>query len=133
MIVETKDIPIESISKLWLYLSEWSKWKIWEILAYWEKIKAEWERKKKEFWSYADRGDFMKVLKYKWKHGEELENKYEYLEWIKWVERETFIKECLHDDILYSGEIGGELGETEEYFQRTQWKNMIIMLGKNEE
>jgi hypothetical protein len=76
-----------------------------EILAYWEKIKLEWERKKKEFWRKYQIHDFMKLLSYKWSHKEELEKQYEYLADMKWIVKEKFIEDFLYDDMLYSWEV----------------------------
>ena len=61
-----KEKAIAEIEKLKNHLPKEKKEELTEILAYWEKIKAEWERKKKEFWGKHDRDDFMNLLKNKW-------------------------------------------------------------------
>ena len=108
MAAEREDTPIEQIQKLKQFLPERSKEEMAQILAYWEKMKAEWERKKKEFWDKHDRDYFKKLLRYKWENKEEIEKKYEYLGNMKRLEREKFIEEYLYDDMLYDDTLCGE-------------------------
>ena len=124
--VETKK-TIEQIQNLKPYLPEKTQEELDEILAYWEKIKVEWERKKKEFWANHDRNDFMKLLEYKKKNKKEIEWQYKYLDVIKWVEREKFIEEYLYDDILYGGKLDEKEIEEKRYYY-TDWKEWNIVV-----
>jgi hypothetical protein len=45
---------------------------------------------------------YRRLLAYKWKHENELEEKYDYLDKMNKLEREKFIEEYLYDDMLYS-------------------------------
>ena len=82
------------------YLPEDKKKELEEILSFWERIKKQWEKKKKEFWeNNRNYKDFPKLLWYK--------RKIKYREkkflWkMSGIEREKFIEEYLHDDIVYS-------------------------------
>ena len=96
---------IEQIKELEQFIPGKSKEEMAQILAYWEKIKAEWEKRKQKFWSKYDRKIFIELLEYKRKNKKKMEWKYEYLGAMKWMEREKFIEEYLHDDILYGGKI----------------------------
>ena len=51
MVVEMDEKMMEKIQNLRQYLPETSKEELEQILKYGEKIRAEWERKKKSFWS----------------------------------------------------------------------------------
>ena len=97
--------------------NEWVRWllnedhkaELWKILEYWEKIKNEWEIKRKEFWSKHDREDFLKLLKYKATHEKYLERKYEYLNKMDGMMREKYTREYLRNDMLYNGKIEKEV------------------------
>ena len=114
MAVEEKE-TIGHIDRLGQFLSTKSKEELDEILAYWEKIKAEWERKRKEFWDKYGRNEFLKLLRYKCKYGKDLEWQYEYLDKMDWLEREKFINEYLYDDILYSWKMEEQIKEAKTY------------------
>ena len=127
---ETSNKSIEQIQKLEQYLSDEKKAELAKILDYWEKIKAEWERKKQEFWEiHHTRDDFLKLLRYKCKHENELLWKYQYWESMKWLEREKFIAEYLHDDMLYSIDIQKcpEKKVWREYYYK-DWKNWNVVI-----
>ena len=104
------------------YLPEDKRKELEEILAYWEKIKERWGKKKKEFWKNHTREDFLKLLWYERKPSAEEEK-------ILWkmsgIEREKFIEEYLHDDILYSTEITWKEEKKGEkihfYDERKKW------------
>ena len=104
MTVEEENL-IKQIKELAQLLPEKSKEEMAQILAYWEKIKAEWEKKKEEFWSNHDREDFFRLLNYRKWHKDEIEWRYKYVGEMKWLEREKFIEEYLYDDILYGWEL----------------------------
>ena len=97
--------------------NEWLRWllkedhseELWKILEYWEKIKSEGEKKRKEFWSKHNRIAFLKLLKYKVTHEKNLEWKYKYLNKMDRLEKEKYIREYLRNDILYSGKIEEQL------------------------
>ena len=124
MVNETQNKPIEWIQKLQQYRSKEKQDELAKILDYWEKIKAEWERKKQEFWEIHDREDFLKLLRYKWKHENELLWKYQYWESMKWLEREKYIAEYLHDDMLYSIDI-------QKYPEKKVWRKYSYEDWKN--
>jgi hypothetical protein len=79
-----------------------------KILTYWEKIKEQWEKKKKEFRSNRENSlEFDGLL------DQYEKNKREFIEWLtwewkkvlenlKWVTKEKFIDEYFHDTILYT-------------------------------
>ena len=104
MAVEQEKQPAEEIKKLKQFVPKEKQEDLAKILAYWEKMKLEWERKKIEFWKKHNRDDFLNLLSYRIKYIKKLEWKYEYLNYLKWLERKKFIKEYLYDNILYSGE-----------------------------
>ena len=128
MINETEK-PIEQIQKLEQFLPEKKQDELAKILDYWEKIKAEWEKKKQEFWEIHTRDDFSKLLNYKWKHENELLWKYQYWESMKWLEREKFIAEYLHDDMLYSIDIQ-KCPEKKVWrkYSYEDWKNWNVVI-----
>ena len=98
----------DKIAELRKYLPEKSREELEEILKYWEEIRNRWDQKKRIFWTNYCKGgkdDFKNLLIYRFGHKEELESKYKYLDKLTGMERERFIEEYLHDDILYSGKI----------------------------
>ena len=127
MTLNTKETKNQQEGDITKFLPEEKKEELEEILAYWEKMKKEWEEKKKEFRENCDKEDFMKLLEYRLKHQEEIEKKYEYLDKMKWVERDKFIEEYLHDDILYSGKLDKERIKNKGYSYQDwqQWKVVI--------
>ena len=127
MVIEQEQ-SIEQIKKLEQFLPEGSKEEMAQILAYWEKIKAEWERKKKEFWENHKVSDFVKLLKYKRKHQKEIEWKYEYLNIMKWLEREKYIEEYLYDDMLYSGELDEIETKRKKRYSYEDWKEWKVVM-----
>ena len=50
MAMEAEKQSIEHIQKLRQYLPESTNEELEQIFAYWEKMKAEWEKREKEFW-----------------------------------------------------------------------------------
>ena len=101
MVVE-KEKYIEEIQELKQFLSNKTQEELNGILAYWEEIKARWEKRKREFWLKHWRNDFLKLLWYMEEHEDEIEFRYEYLEEMSDVEKKKFIEEYLFDDVLYS-------------------------------
>ena len=127
MAVEKENTLIEQIQELKQYLSESTNEELEQILKYWEEVKARWEREKQEFWENHDRKNFKKLLRYKWRNKEIIERQYKYLDMIKWLEREKFIEEYLHNDILY----GWKLDETEfkeKKYSYTDWKEWNVVM-----
>ena len=64
----TNKMPIEkekTIEELKNHLPKEKQEELAKILAYWEKIKDELEKKKKEFW-WSWRSCFSELLRYKW-------------------------------------------------------------------
>ena len=62
MPVENENQEKEQIENLGQYLPEEKKKELKKILAFWEKIKERWEKKKKEFWKNHNRDDFLRLL-----------------------------------------------------------------------
>ena len=126
MLVEKGKQPEFEIGKLKPYLPESSRKDLEDLFAYWEKMKKEWEKLKQEFWSKHNRKDFLKLLDYKLKHQWTLLWKYKYMDIIEWLERERFIEEYLHDDILYSWQAIEDLKvDSYNYEDWLKW-NVII-------
>ena len=61
MMINTEK-SIEEIQKLEQFLPGKTQEELEQILEYWEEIKAEWEKKKKEFWESHSRDDFKKLF-----------------------------------------------------------------------
>ena len=122
--------PIGQIQNLKPYLSVETQKELDEILAYWEKIKAEWERKKKEFWSMHDRHDFKKLFQYKLEHKDEIEWEYQCLNYLKWLERKKFIEEYLYDDMLYTTNNGylKKFVTEDVKYSYEQWKKWKVVM-----
>ena len=118
---------IEQIQNLKPYLSVKTQEELDAILAYWEEMKAEWERKKQKFWKNHDREDFKKLLRYKRSNKKEIEWYYKYLNIIKWLERGRFIEEYLYDDILYSWELD-EMKLEEKKYSYDDWKEWNVVM-----
>ena len=118
---------IEQIQNLKPYLSVKTQEELDAILAYWEEMKAEWERKKQKFWKNHDREDFKKLLRYKRSNKKEIEWYYKYLNIIKWLERGRFIEEYLYDDILYSWELD-ETKLEEKKYSYDDWKEWNVVM-----
>ena len=117
---------IKQIKELAQFLPDKSKEELKVILAYWEEMKAEWERKKQEFWKNHDMDDFKKLLKYKRSNLDSLVNNYKYLGWMTKTEREKFVDEYLQDDILYSGEIGNDGVKESKSYHYLDWKDWLV-------
>lgn len=98
-----------------------------DVLAYGEKMKAKWEKLKQEFRANYGREDFLKLLEW---FNERQEEHREYLDKMSKLEKKRFIKEYLHDNILYSGEIQSkdERGNKYNYDDLIRWN---IIMGKN--
>ena len=129
---ETSNKPMEQIQNLKPYLSNRTQEELDKILAYWEKIKARWEEMKKKFWSKSTATDFRKLLIYKKNHKEEINWKYEYLDKLDWLERERFIEEYLHDDMLYS-EKDMEKDYSFDHYDYVDWEKWNIVLKELDE
>ena len=84
------------------YIPEEKQKELEEILVYWEEIKKRWEEKKKKFRENHNRDDFLRLL---WCE-RKMSSEYDEVLWkMSGIEREKFIEEYLHDDILYSTEL----------------------------
>ena len=62
MLMESQKQHVEHIYKLEQFLSARSKEELEEILAFWEKIKAEWERMRDEFWNNYSSEEFSQLI-----------------------------------------------------------------------
>ena len=121
---------IGQIQELIPYLSEISKKDLEHILSYWEKIRIKWEKKKKKFWKDHSMDDFKEILVCMCKDKEKLLEKYKYISSMDWLERERFIDEYLHDDMLYSRKLSEFVRDSEgweTYFER-DWKEWNIQI-----
>jgi len=108
MSVNIKEIPEQQNNNLTKLLWKEKKEELVKILTYWEKIKEQWEKKKKEFRSNRENSlEFDGLL------DQYEKNKREFIEWLtwewkkvlenlKWVTKEKFIDEYFHDTILYT-------------------------------
>ena len=123
----TSEKPIEYIQNLRLYLPEKTQEELDEILAYGEKMRIEWEKKKKDLWDKHNRDEFGKLLKYKWEHQEELEKEYKYLDKMTGGEKQRFIEEYLYDDILYSWKIE-EIKKNTKRYNYENWETWKLIL-----
>ena len=103
MAVEVEESVVH-IENLRPFLPEKTQKELGEILAYWKKIKEEWEKKKKEFW-WSGKRNFSELLRYKWVYKKELEKWYKYLDKMSDIEKEKFIEEYLYDDMLYDTDL----------------------------
>ena len=107
MLVNTREKEDQQNNKLTKLLWKEKKEELAKILVFWEKLKPEWERKKKEFWKEHNREDYIKLLKnynesktkFMWWLSEDEKN---IINKMSWVTREKFFEEYLHDLILYS-------------------------------
>ena len=115
--------------------NEWVRWllnedhkaELWEILAFWEKCKEEWERMKREFWGKWGWSYKNLLMQYK-------DSKKKYMENLSWEEKEIldtlneiwkdkFIEEYIHDKILYSGDKNnGIVSKSYDYSDWKLWK-----------
>ena len=93
------------IEKLWPYIPEKSREELEEILAYWERMKTEWEKLKQEFRENHNREDFLKLIQWMNKR---VNVHREYLDKMSDLERKKFIREYLFDKIIYSWKINKE-------------------------
>ena len=134
MVNETQNKPIEQIQKLEQFLPNEKQDELAKILDYWEKIKAEWEREKKEFWETYNRYDFKCLLRYYWTHIDEVEKRYKYLDLMSWLERKKFIEEYLYNDILYNEKSVGNMSyykvynHTKQGYSYEEWKKWKVKI-----
>ena len=95
--------------------NEWVRWllnenhkaELWEVLAFWEKYRAEWKKMEQEFWEKSVRGMFRNlIMQYEdsRRNFEEwlLPKEKQILESISDVAKEKFYKEYLYDRIVYT-------------------------------
>ena len=95
--------------------NEWVRWllnenhkaELWEVLAFWEKYRAEWKKMEQEFWEKSVRGMFRNlIMQYEdsRRNFEEwlLPKEKQILESISDVAKEKFYKEYLFDRIVYT-------------------------------
>ena len=125
MAVEVEESVVH-IENLRPFLPEKTQEELGEILAYWKKIKEEWEKKKKEFW-WSGKRNFSELLRYKWVYQKELEKWYKYLDKMSDIEKEKFIEEYLYDDILYSGNLNGRNVKVEKY-SYDEWRKWYVVM-----
>ncbi len=112
---ETSNKPIEEIQKLEQYLPDEKKAELAQILTFGERIKAEWEKKKKEFWNehLYDKEYFKDLLV---QYGESKEKFIEsltpgekkILDNLDESNKDKFYNEYLYERILYSWDINDE-------------------------
>ena len=124
---ELSEKIIGHIKDLRPFLPDEEQEQLTKILAYGEKMKVEWKRKKKEFWRKHNREDFLKLLNYMLKHQKVMEWKYEYLAKMNEIERKKFIEEYLCDDILYSWELDETAIKVKEYSYE-DWKEWNVVM-----
>ena len=97
--------------------NEWVRWllredhkvELWEILAFGEKYREEWEEMKKKFWMRRGRDKYLNLLmQYKDSKKEYMKNlskeEREIIDRLNEVWKDKFIEEYMHDKILYSGD-----------------------------
>jgi hypothetical protein len=125
MSVNTTDIDKKGINKPYNFLWEDGKGELVQILSYWDKIKEEWEKKKKEFWKKHNREEFIQLLEYFRKHREEIEKKYEILWKMQWIVRKKFEEEYLKEDMLYSWKI--EKWEDQSIFRIYNYSHFLYI------
>ena len=130
MAVEVEESVVH-IENLRPFLPEKTQEELGEILAYWKKIKEEWEKKKKEFW-WSGKRNFSELLRYKWVYQKELEKWYKYLDKMSDIEKEKFIEEYLYDDMLYDTDLKNfflvsDTSKGKEYYYNhfKSWKILI--------
>ena len=117
-------------------LTEKHRQQLSQILDYWEKMKAEWERKKVEF-RWENPRQFNERLRYRWENKKELEKKYKFFG-MKAQARRKFINKYLLEDMLYSEVESWKFhrmkGKEYKYSDWEHWKikvkqNDILLLG----
>ena len=130
MPVNEKEKSMKLTKELNQFLPEDKKDELEKILAFWEKIKERWEEKKKEFWKNHNIDDFVKLLRYERK----MSSEYDEVLWkMSGIEREKFIEEYLHDDILYSKLTWKEEIKNRENYWYEDLKKWWIILGENDQ
>ena len=101
--------------------NEWVRWllnenhkaELWEILAFWEKYKMEWEEMERKFWNKYWYDEFMNLI-LQYKESEEkleewlLPEERKMLNSLNDIMREKFCEEYLKDRILYSWDLENE-------------------------
>ena len=120
--------------------NEWVRWllnkdhkaELWEILAFWEKCKKEWEEMRKEFWSrWWGRDKYVNLLmQYKDRKKEYMENLTEeeknMLDRLNGMWKDKFIEEYLYNKILYSGDADIELNKKSYWYD--DWKAWKVIM-----
>ena len=111
MINETEK-PIEQIQKLEQFLPEKKQEELAKILAFWERTKAEWEKKKKEFWNkYLYDKEYFKDLLVQYEESKEkfieslTPGEKKILDNLDESNKDKFYNEYLYERIFYSWDI----------------------------
>ena len=114
-------------------LNENHKAELWEILAFWEKYKKEWEKMKYEFWRRWDRDKYEKlIMQYRGSKKVYMENlteeEREILDRLNGVWKDKFIEAYLHDIILYSGDSDSNKKVSNKEYWYKDWKAWKVVM-----